>query len=79
MPKDINALKARLQKDPVARTKFVADMLTTLEKHGVDVHHPAVQKNLALNMNLSMTANSPGTMAASTKILSHTADASSSG
>ncbi len=54
MPKDINALKARLQKDPVARTKFVADMLTTLEKHGVDVHHPAVQKNLALSMNLSM-------------------------
>jgi hypothetical protein len=74
MPKDINALKARLQKDPVARTKFVADMLTTLEKHGVDVHHPAVQKNLALSMNLSMPSSNKGNVAS--HVISNTAGAS---
>jgi hypothetical protein len=76
MAKDINALKARLQKDPVARTKFVADMLTTLEKHGVDVHDPKVQKNLALNVNLSMGSSAKPNVAS--HVISNTANASNS-
>jgi len=49
-------LLKRLQSDPVARTRFVADVLNVLERHGVNVSDPATLGKLGLDQNLKALA-----------------------
>jgi hypothetical protein len=46
-------LLKKIQADPVARTRFVADVLNVLEKHGVNVNDPQTLKKLGLDQNLN--------------------------
>jgi hypothetical protein len=49
-------LVAKLKSDPLARTRFLADVLNVLEKHGVDVTNAATLKRLGLDHNLNPLA-----------------------
>ncbi len=50
---DMKDLKAKLETNPAARAKFLADLLGMLENNGVDVNDANVLKSLDLNMDLS--------------------------
>ena len=63
-------LVAKLTRDPLARTRFLADVLNVLEKHGVDVSSPATLKRLGLDHNLRPVAG--GGEAASSVVITIT-------
>lgn len=49
---DMKSLQKRLETNPIARTKFLADLLGTLERNGVDIQDPKVLEQLNLNLDL---------------------------
>jgi hypothetical protein len=53
MANDVEGLKQKLLQSPSARAAFLADTLSLLKTHGVNVDDPNVQKQLGLNFNLT--------------------------
>ncbi len=53
MPDDLKSLRQRLLKNPSARAKLLADLLSTLKANGVDVDDPKVLKSLNLDFDLT--------------------------
>lgn len=49
---DLKSLQKKLESNPVARTRFLADILGILERNGVDVHDAKVLDQLNLNLDL---------------------------
>lgn len=49
---DMKSLQKKLETNPVARTRFLADLLGTLERSGVDIQDPKVLEQLNLNLDL---------------------------
>jgi len=49
---DLKALQKRLETNPIARTRFLADILGILERSGVDIHDSKVLDQLNLNLDL---------------------------
>lgn len=53
MPGNLKTLQQNLLKNPAARAKFLADLLDTLRKSGVDVDDPKVLESLQLDLDLT--------------------------
>ncbi|MCS5422425.1 MULTISPECIES: hypothetical protein [Psychrilyobacter] len=47
--KDLKDLTVKLKKDPVAKEKFIADMLVALKNQGIDTNDPEVLKTFDLD------------------------------
>jgi hypothetical protein len=65
-------LKSNLQSSPAARAAFLADTVSLLQKHGVDVNAPEMQSALS-NVDLKNGANFLKSLAQSSAIITITA------
>jgi hypothetical protein len=66
---DLKELKKSLETNPAARAKFLANLLDTLEKSGLDVNDKKVIDSLKLNLDLSDGKEFVKGLAASTVII----------
>lgn len=70
---DLPTLRSRLEQNPAARARFLADLLQTLQKNGVDVDNSKVLDSLKLDLDLSDGKKFVGGLSASSVIITITA------
>lgn len=64
---EVPALKKALSRSPVARQRFIADILNAMARQGVDVENPTTLKHLGLDHNLQPVT--PGKDVASSAVV----------
>lgn len=66
---DLKDLKKSLETNPAARAKFLANLLDTMEKSGVDVNDKKVIDSMKLNLDLRDGKDFVKGLAASTVVI----------